>query len=245
MAERLNQPYRELFVAPDNPVLRKRTRFLTLEEIQSDYVQAEIDRMLAVMHNQEDPSNREPMRAPIVGLAHPQIATKGKPLPIITVAMNVLERVTGETKTEPQIFINPNISPTSSEIAFGRESCFSVDPRVGGFVAAPVSARIEAQDRYGNAIPPFECQTPFQTRIVTHEINHLHGILFVDGIIHPRYLLLRDRDPELFMQLIHDKRFEPDNHSYPHTGTYNQLRRLIQGKPYDTVVARTLHQVFQ
>jgi peptide deformylase len=80
-------------------------------------------------------------------------------------------------RTEPLVFINPEILSTSEDEATMEEGCLSV-PGVFDEVVRPSRCRVRALDRHGQ---PFErdCEEILAV-CVQHEMDHLNGKLFVD-----------------------------------------------------------------
>lgn len=154
------------------PVLRQRARPLSNEEIALPETQQLITSM------------RETMRdAPGVGLAAPQV---GLPLQLAVIedrpeyskdipADRLAER---ERQAVPfQILINPVIVDQSPEEVEFFEGCLSL----GGFTALVKRSRnvtVEYLDERGQP-----CRIEAQgwyARILQHEIDHLHGRLYID-----------------------------------------------------------------
>jgi peptide deformylase len=161
-------------------VLRQRAKELTKDEIRSRPTQELIEWM------------RETMRdAPGVGLAAPQIG--------LGLQLAVIEDRPENTKDAPAEFIkerergpvpfhvlvNPKIileGPVDVEFF---EGCLSL----GGFTAVVPRARkvrVECLDEKGNA-KVIEA-SGWYARILQHEIDHLHGTLYIDRM-YPRTLM--------------------------------------------------------
>ena len=105
--------------------------------------------------------------APGIGLAATQV--------------NVHKRVividVSEDKSQPLVFINPEITILDDEKADCEEGCLSV-PGYSEAVSRPTHVRINALDEYGEA---FEMEPSDLLAVcVQHEIDHLNGKLFVD-----------------------------------------------------------------
>ena len=101
-----------------------------------------------------------------VGLAAPQIGRN--------IRMFVADSGSGA-----QVFINPQITATSVELAEMEEGCLSV-PGIYEKIARPQSVRIRAQDESGKK-RVIEA-TGYLARIIQHEYDHLDGVLFIDKI---------------------------------------------------------------
>ena len=154
------------------PVLRGEARPLTPEEIHSQRVRDLIEHMRETLHD-----------APGVGLAAPQI---GEPLQLAIIedkaeyhtGLTAEELAERERRPVPfQVLINPQIHLLSPpEITFF-EGCLSLP----GYVAIVPRARrvqVEALDQLGQ---PVRIEAAgWYARILQHEIDHLHGTLYID-----------------------------------------------------------------
>lgn len=114
--------------------------------------------------------------APGIGLAASQV--------------NVHERVVvidlSEDRSEPLVFINPELEPLTEDLEEMQEGCLSV-PGFYETVTRPERVRVKALDRDGK---PFErvCEGLLAV-CIQHECDHLNGKLFVDYLSN----LKRDR----------------------------------------------------
>ncbi|UQD51659.1 peptide deformylase [Bacillus methanolicus] len=106
-----------------------------------------------------------------VGLAAPQIGVN-KQIAIVDI----------DDETGPIELINPEIMETSGEQT-GPEGCLSF-PGLYGEVTRPYFVKVKAQDRKGKSFI-IEAED-FLARAIQHEIDHLHGVLFISKIT--RYL---------------------------------------------------------
>ena len=159
-------------VQAGNPVLRRKAKPLTAQEISTKQIRLLIEQM------------RETMReAPGVGLAAPQI---GLPLQLAVIEdrkeyhKDVPARQLTERERKPvsfHVIINPEITFMSSDVAEFFEGCLSVQQ----FLAAVPRARgvrVECLNERGkrktiDAIG-------WYARILQHEIDHLRGTLYID-----------------------------------------------------------------
>jgi peptide deformylase len=73
--------------------------------------------------------------------------------------------------------VNPKIIRTSHDTVDGIEGCLSI-PELLGTVCRYESVVVRAQDRNGNEIR-IRAQG-WLARVFQHEIDHLHGVLFID-----------------------------------------------------------------
>lgn len=114
--------------------------------------------------------------APGIGLAATQV--------------NVHERVIvidiSEDKSEPLVFINPELEPLTEDLEQMQEGCLSV-PGFYETVTRPERVRVRALGRDGQ---PFERDLEGLLAVcIQHECDHLNGKLFVDYLSN----LKRDR----------------------------------------------------
>lgn len=121
-----------------------------------DEIRTLIDDMLETMYD-----------APGIGLAATQVDQH-----IRLVVMDL-----SEDKSEPQVFINPEIEVLTDETGLYQEGCLSV-PGFFEDVQRPQRVKIRALDRNGK---PFEILADELLAIcIQHECDHLNGKLFVD-----------------------------------------------------------------
>ncbi|AFT68406.1 Peptide deformylase 1 [Alloalcanivorax dieselolei B5] len=84
-----------------------------------------------------------------------------------------------EERDQPLVFINPEITPLTGDLAPYEEGCLSV-PGFYEQVERPARVMIKALDRDGN---PFEMEADgLLATCIQHEIDHLDGKLFVDYV---------------------------------------------------------------
>ena len=138
---------------PD-PILRKRSVELSLEEIGSVEMQELISDMIETMWD-----------APGIGIAAVQV--------------HVLKRIMLITDDEENaiVLINPSISSKSLKKEQLEQGCLSV-PGYRGVVKRPLSVQVKGLDREGKPIQ-FTAEGLI-SHIVQHELDHLNGILFTD-----------------------------------------------------------------
>jgi peptide deformylase len=135
-----------------DPVLRQDT---TVVEAVSDDHRRLIDDMFETMH-----------AAKGIGLAAPQVGR--------TERIAVVDVQGG---SQPIALVNPEIIRSASETDKSEEGCLSI-PDVYGDVVRPAGVIVRALDRNGE---PFEMEaTELLARCFQHEIDHLHGKLFID-----------------------------------------------------------------
>lgn len=153
------------------PVLRAAARPLRPEELGSRALQELIEWMRETMHD-----------APGVGLAAPQV---GVSLQIAVIEdraelqQNIPPERLAERRRRPvpfQVLINPRIRTAGPQVEFF-EGCLSV----AGFTALvprSLEVQVDCLDHTGRPIS-FSAEG-WHARIVQHEVDHLHGQLYVD-----------------------------------------------------------------
>ena len=139
------------------PDPRLRTVAKSVTEVD-DNIRRLIDDMFETMYD-----------APGIGLAASQI--------------NVHKRVVvidvSEDKSQPLVFINPEIEVLDTETSEYDEGCLSV-PGFYETVVRPEHIRVKALDASGT---PFEIEPQGLLAVcIQHELDHLNGKLFVDHI---------------------------------------------------------------
>ena len=78
-----------------------------------------------------------------------------------------------------EVWINPVLTPTTTELATTEEGCLSV-PGMRGTVARPAGVRVQGFDHLGQ---PFDRQLEgFPAVVAQHECDHLDGIIYVDKV---------------------------------------------------------------
>jgi peptide deformylase len=159
-------------VCVGDPVLRKKARQLTPDEIRSAQIQVLIAHMRETMHD-----------APGVGLAAPQI---GQSLQLAVIEdkpdyqKNLSAADLNERERKPVPFhaiINPQSELlTPPEIAF-HEGCLSL-PGFMAVVPRAKKVRVTCLDERGK--PRTIEASGWYARILQHEIDHLHGRIYID-----------------------------------------------------------------
>jgi peptide deformylase len=134
-----------------SPILRKETA--PVKKVD-DELQRLIDDMFETMY-----------AARGIGLAAPQIGRTER-LTVVDV-----------DRERPLVLINPEILVADGGLAKAEEGCLSI-PEVYGDVERPAHVIVRALDRHGEL---FEIEaTELLARCLQHEIDHLHGKLFID-----------------------------------------------------------------
>jgi peptide deformylase len=165
------------------PVLRQITGKLTREEILSPSTQQLIEQMRETMY-----------KAPGVGLAAPQVGL-GLQLAVIEDKAEYMKDISPEVlaarerKPVPfQVIINPVLTLETTPNADFFEGCLSL-PGLTALVLRASRVRVECLDH--RAQPRTIHASGWYARILQHEIDHLHGALYIDRM-DPRSLCTLD-----------------------------------------------------
>lgn len=159
-------------VQTGDPVLRKKGRALTKEEIGSPAIQ----QLIVLM--------RDAMReAPGVGLAAPQVGVPIQ-LAVIEDRAEYIDGLSEDKLAERQrneipfhVIINPKLSFLDDLSAEFFEGCLSVEG-FSAIVDRALNVRVECLNERGEAIT-IEAHG-WYARILQHEIDHLNGTLYID-----------------------------------------------------------------
>jgi len=160
-------------------VLRQRARPLTSVEVRSSKIKQLIEHMRETMND-----------APGVGLAAPQI---GMPLQLAVIEdkEEYFAGFTSEQLAERErrpvpfhVIINPVLQVQAVPQVEFFEGCLSL-PAFTAIVPRGRDVRVECLDHTG--APQVIKATGWYARILQHEIDHLHGVLFIDRMLSPTY----------------------------------------------------------
>lgn len=106
------------------------------------------------------------------GLAAPQI---GVNLQLVVYGFARNGRYPDAPPVPETVLLNPVLTPLSEEMEEGFEGCLSV-PGLRGSVPRHTRLHYEGVDQYGKPIR--RDAEGFHARVVQHEVDHLHGILY-------------------------------------------------------------------
>lgn len=137
-----------------DPILRKKTREVSKVD----------DRIITILNDMEDTL----YDADGLGLAAPQVGILRK---IVVIDMR---DGNGIIK-----MINPNIIEKSGKLQLNTEGCLSV-PEKSGYVRRPENLTVEYLDESGERHSMY-CEG-YKAVCVSHELDHLDGILYIDKI---------------------------------------------------------------
>jgi peptide deformylase len=165
-------PVKLEIVQAGNPILRQRARPLSVAEVRSREIQKLIDSMRTCMHE-----------APGVGLAAPQL---GLALQLAVIEdreeyhKDVSEALLRERERRPvpfHVLVNPAIEEMGDEQAEFFEGCLSLSG-FSALVPRARAVRVTCLDERGKH-KVIEA-SGWYARILQHEIDHLHGTLYID-----------------------------------------------------------------
>jgi peptide deformylase len=166
-----------------DPVLRRRARELSRDEIATPAIQELIVRMRDTMRD-----------APGVGLAAPQI---GESIQLVVIedppqahaGMTPAQLAERERSAVAfHVLINPRLTVEGDEQVAAYEGCLSL---AGFSMIVPRwrRVRVEALDEHGD--PVVKIASGWYARILQHEIDHLRGVVCCDRM-EPRTLTTQD-----------------------------------------------------
>ena len=106
-----------------------------------------------------------------IGLAAPQVAVQKQVIVVDCEPDNAANR--------PIALINPKIIRSSKELCMGQEGCLSI-PGVYLDVVRPTAIEVSFKDENGR--PQKLKASDLLARVIQHEMDHLHGVMFVDRV---------------------------------------------------------------
>jgi len=131
----------------------------------ADFASIELAQLIVDMHDTMRSLNG-------AGLAAPQI---GVGLQMVIFEVDANPRYPDAESVPFTVLINPSLTPLSDVMEDGWEGCLSV-PGMRGLVPRHVSLRYQGFDAAGQPID--RSVSGFHARVVQHEVDHLHGILY-------------------------------------------------------------------
>lgn len=144
-----------------------------------DFAAPELAHLIADMHDTMRALNG-------AGLAAPQI---GVGLQVVMFEVTTNPRYPDAESVPFTVLINPLLTPLSDVLEEGWEGCLSV-PGMRGLVPRHTALRYQGFDAAGQAID--RSVNAFHARVVQHEVDHLHGILYPMRIRNLRYFGFTD-----------------------------------------------------
>ena len=148
-----------------DPVLRQDTKLVNLKDLNSPdgKLQLLIDNMIDTMRLEDG-----------VGLAAPQVFES---LRLVVVECSFNERYSEAPNIPLTVLVNPSIKYYGEETVLGWEGCLSLKD-LRGLVPRSKKITVEYFDREGNLITVDA--EGFPAVVLQHEIDHLHGKVFLD-----------------------------------------------------------------
>ena len=154
-------------------------RLLAPAQPVEDFASLELAQLIVDMHDTMRALNG-------AGLAAPQI---GVGLQVVIFEVSANPRYPDAGSVPFTVLINPRLSPLSDEMEEGWEGCLSV-PGMRGLVPRHTALRYQGFDAAG--LPIDRSVGGFHARVVQHEVDHLHGILYPMRIRDLRYFGFTD-----------------------------------------------------
>jgi peptide deformylase len=154
-----------------NPVLRENARPVSREELAGREMQLFIDDLVETMRDARG-----------AGLAANQVH---RPVQVCAIEVRDNPRYPYKPNIPLTILVNPVIEPLSAERFTNNEGCLSV-PDLRGEVLRHAEVRVRAWDRSGHELD-FVARG-LSAGTYQHEVDHLHGKLFVDSVSDSRTL---------------------------------------------------------
>lgn len=145
----------------------------------ADFASLELVELIVDMHDTMRALNG-------AGLAAPQI---GVGLRVAIFEVNANPRYPDVENVPLTVLINPELTPLSDAMEEGWEGCLSV-PGMRGLVPRHATLRYRGFDATGQSID--RSVSGFHARVVQHEVDHLHGILYPMRIRDLRYFGFTD-----------------------------------------------------
>jgi peptide deformylase len=150
-----------------DPVLRQEARTVTPEELASPEIQRLIDDMIETMRAADG-----------AGLAAPQVG--------VLLRIAVIEVRPGNPRYPYKpiipltVVVNPELTPLDTVTFATNEGCLSM-PNLRGDLLRFENVGVRYLDREGN--PHEETRRGLTAGTFQHEVDHLHGVLFVDRMV--------------------------------------------------------------
>jgi len=148
-----------------DPILRENTQLVNLKNLNSPdgKLQLLIDNMVDTMRKEDG-----------VGLAAPQVFES---LRLVVIECSFNDRYSEAPNIPLTVLVNPSIKHYGEETAMGWEGCLSLKD-LRGLVPRSTKITVDYFDREGNPISVNA--EGFPAVVLQHEIDHLHGKVFLD-----------------------------------------------------------------
>jgi peptide deformylase len=129
-----------------------------------------------------------------VGIAAPQI---GVPLQVVVFGFQHSQRYSHANPVSETVLINPSYVALDDETYEDWEGCLSVKG-LRGLVKRHLKIKYHGYNQFGQAIE--ETASGFKARLVQHEIDHLHGTLFIERVVNLKNFGFEDEIQELMKE---------------------------------------------
>ena len=149
-----------------HPKIRQETEPVSSEELHSQEIQRLIDDMVETMRDANG-----------VGIAAPQVHVS-KQIIVIEVSPEN-PRYPNQPAVPLTVLLNPTIMDHEDTTEKGWEGCLSV-PDLRGLVPRWTRVKVSGLDRQGQAVE-WDAEG-FFARVIQHEVDHLHGRVFLDRL---------------------------------------------------------------
>lgn len=146
-----------------NPILRKRSARVTLEEVLTPEFQNFLEDMVDTMRELDG-----------VGLAAPQVFESKR---VIVIESSENPRYSDAPELSLIVMLNPTLTSASEETIEGWEGCLSLE-NLRGKVSRSSNIAVKGFNRFMEPIS--QTAEGFLAVVFQHEIDHLNGILFID-----------------------------------------------------------------
>ena len=151
-----------------HPVLRQVAAPLTANDLASPAAQSLIDDLIATMRDANG-----------AGLAATQVY---EPVQVAVIEVHNNPRYPYKPNIPLTVLVNPKVTPLSTATFENYEGCLSV-PNLRGRVQRYAEVQVQAWDRMGQ--PLDFVVRGLSAGTYQHEVDHLHGIVFVDRVTDP------------------------------------------------------------
>lgn len=167
-----------------NPLLRKEAEIVSIDQLKREDFRQLINDMRENMQHYGG-----------IGLAAPQI---GFSIQLAVIELEAGKNRYGQDEGLPfTVFINPKIETLDSGLQGFWEGCLSV-PGLRGFVERPRKIKVSYLDE--NGISQELIAEDFLATVVQHELDHLHGLLYVDRLADTRLLSFQEEFTQFYGQ---------------------------------------------
>lgn len=146
-----------------NPVLREKTKEISLEMLKDRGFKKIIKAMVSTMHRMQG-----------VGLAANQV---GLGIQLIVLECKSNPRYPQAGSFPLEIWMNPRITAYSRDTEEGWEGCLSI-PGYRGMVPRSKQVTFAAVNAEGQTIQ--KTVSGFHARVIQHEVDHINGLFYMD-----------------------------------------------------------------